>query len=86
MNDYRADVTKSRSVEDPGALASSFIEPKRWIPTRIRVGGNVQAVNLVTKVTPVYPALAKEARIQGTVRFAAVLATDGSVVNLRLIS
>lgn len=91
MTDYRADVTKSGGVEDPGALASSLIERAKaldpnLVPTRIRVGGNVQAANLVTKVAPVYPPLAKQARIQGTVRFAAVLGKDGSVVNLQLIS
>ncbi len=91
LTDYRADVMKASGVEDPGALATSLLERAKaldptLVPTRIRVGGNVQAANLVTKVTPVYPALAKQARIQGTVRFSAVLGKDGSVVNLQLIS
>ncbi len=34
-------------------------------PNGIRVGGNVAAANLVTKVEPVYPPLALQARIQG---------------------
>jgi TonB family protein len=53
---------------------------------RIRVGGNVQAVNLVNKVTPAYPPLAKQARIQGTVSFAATIGTDGTIANLELLS
>ena len=53
---------------------------------RIRVGGNVQAVNLITKVTPVYPPLAKQARIQGTVRYDAVIGTDGAIKELTLVS
>jgi protein TonB len=54
-------------------------------PQRIRVGGNVQAANLVRKVTPVYPALAKQARIQGTVRFTAIIGKDGTIQNLQLV-
>lgn len=53
---------------------------------RIRVGGNVQSANLVTKVTPVYPAEAKQARIQGTVSFAVTIGTDGVIKDLTLIS
>jgi len=52
----------------------------------IRVGGNVQAANLIKKVTPAYPPLAKQARIQGTVRFNAVIGKDGAIQNLTLVS
>ncbi|HNY41101.1 MAG TPA: M56 family metallopeptidase [Bryobacteraceae bacterium] len=52
---------------------------------RITVGGSVQQANIVRKVEPEYPPLARQARIQGTVRFTAVLATDGSVKQLTLL-
>jgi len=55
-------------------------------PARIRVGGNVQAANLIRKVVPVYPTLAKQARIQGTVRFQAIIGKDGTIQNLQLVS
>ena len=55
-------------------------------PDRIRVGGNVQAANLVKKVTPVYPPLAKQARVQGQVRFTAIIGKDGLIQNLQLIT
>jgi protein TonB len=55
-------------------------------PERIRVGGNVQAANLIRKVTPVYPPLAKQARVQGTVRFSAIIGKDGAIQNLQLVS
>jgi TonB family protein len=55
-------------------------------PGAIRVGGNVQATNLVAKVDPVYPPLALQARIQGTVRFNTVIGKDGHIENLTLIS
>ncbi len=51
-------------------------------PKRIEVGGNVQAVNLISQVTPVYPPLAKQARIQGTVSLSALIGKDGHVQNL----
>jgi len=38
--------------------------PKEVTPQRIRVGGNVQAANLIKKIQPIYPPLAKQARIQ----------------------
>jgi protein TonB len=52
----------------------------------LRVGGNVQAANLIKKITPVYPALAKSARVQGTVRFQAIIGKDGTIQNLQLVS
>jgi TonB family protein len=55
-------------------------------PDRIRVGGNVQAANLIQKVEPVYPDLARQARIQGTVRFNATIAKDGTIMNLQVLS
>jgi tetratricopeptide (TPR) repeat protein len=55
-------------------------------PQRIRVGGGVQAANLIRKVDPSYPPLAKQASIQGVVRFTAIIGRDGRILNLNLIS
>ena len=52
----------------------------------LRMGGNVAEANLIYRVNPVYPALAKSARIQGTVEFSAIISKDGRVENLKLIS
>lgn len=46
----------------------------------------MQSAELVKKTDPVYPPLAKQARIQGTVRFTAVIGTDGTIESLQLIS
>src|SRR3954447_26949675 len=62
------------------------VKEKPATPQRIRVGGNVQAANLVRKITPVYPPLAKQARVQGTVRFTAVISKDGTIQQLQLVS
>jgi periplasmic protein TonB len=58
-------------------------EPK---PRPVPVGGQVQLAKLVFGPRPVYPALAKQARISGAVRLEAVIARDGSVENLRYVS
>jgi protein TonB len=55
-------------------------------PKQIRVGGNVQAANLLVKVTPAYPAAAKEARVSGVVSLLATIDAEGHVSNLELIS
>lgn len=53
-------------------------------PSRTRVGGAVQAAKLIHQVKPAYPPLAKQARIQGTVRLEAMIAKDGTIQNLVL--
>jgi len=54
-------------------------------PQRIRVGGNVQAANLVSQQRPVYPPLAKQARISGTVELSAIIGRDGRVQDLKVV-
>ena len=72
-----------RGLPEAGLVV--FLTPP-LAPTRITVGGNVQTAMLVEKVEPVYPALARRARIQGLVRFTVMIGTDGAVSNLTLQS
>ena len=46
----------------------------------------MQAANILRQVKPPYPPLARQARIQGTVRFNAVIGKDGHIQNLQLVS
>lgn len=55
-------------------------------PQKIRVGANVQASNLIRSAPPVYPPLAVQARVQGTVRFTVTIGRDGNIDNLQLVS
>jgi protein TonB len=57
--------------------------PKKLGPQRI--GGNVMEANLVRKVQPIYPPLAKSARVQGTVEFTATISKEGNIQNLQLV-
>jgi len=61
------------------------VEQKKTVQ-RIRVGGQVQQANLIRQPKPIYPPLAKQARIQGVVRFEAIIGKDGTIQNLRMIS
>ena len=52
---------------------------------RVRVGGNVKPPVPIDTPQPAYPELARRARIQGTVRLDTVVATNGTVQNIRLV-
>jgi protein TonB len=61
-------------------------EKKEVAPQRIRVGGNVQAARMKSRINPVYPPLAKQARIQGKVILSAVISKDGTIQDLKVTS
>jgi TonB family protein len=55
-------------------------------PARLRLGGDIEAAKLITKVQPVYPHSAKAAGIQGTVILYAVVGMDGKPLSLRVMN
>lgn len=55
-------------------------------PERVRIGGLVMQAKLMQQVQPEYPPLAREARIQGTVRLRAIISPEGSVQQLEVLS
>jgi len=55
-------------------------------PQKLRVSSGVAAGMLVHQVKPLYPPIAMQARIQGTVVLQAVIGKDGTVQDLHLIS
>ena len=61
-------------------------QEKPATPQRIRVGGNVQQAKLIRQPRPIYPPLAKQARIQGVVRLNAIIGKDGTIQNLSVQS
>ena len=60
--------------------------PQPAAPVPIRVGGNVQFLQLIQKVEPVYPTTAQAAGIEGTVDLQAVIGKDGAVLNLHALN
>ena len=70
----------------PSAAPPPPPPPKKAAPSGpVRVGGKVQEANLIHKVMPVYPPLAKSARVQGTVEFTAIIGKDGAIRELKLV-
>lgn len=55
-------------------------------PKQLTVSADEMQHNILTKAVPVYPPAAKKARIQGKVVIDAVIGTDGTVENLRVLS
>src|SRR2546427_559280 len=62
------------------------VEAPKAAPQRIRVGGNVQRANQIFAPPPVYPPLAKQARIQGVVRLNAIINKEGLIEQLAAVS
>jgi periplasmic protein TonB len=53
---------------------------------RIRAGDLLQTAKLIKKPAPKYPPAAREAYIQGIVKFRAVIGKDGTIQNLTPVS
>jgi len=69
-----------------GSVGTAPPPPPRPTVTRTRVGGAVQNAKLVNRVQPIYPPLARQTRISGTVRLHAIIAKNGSVEQLTVES
>jgi TonB family protein len=80
------DAAKDASASQDAASVSAPVIPPAPKLTRVRVGGNVAAANLVHQVSPVYPQSAKDQHIQGTVLLHAVIAHDGTIQTLEYVS
>ncbi len=68
------------------ALPPPPVRAAKQKPAQIRQGGIVVAARAIHQPRPDYPPLARMARIQGVVRLEAVISTDGTIQNLKLIS
>jgi protein TonB len=76
-----------RLLEAPPVFATAAKSAENAAPIpRLSVGGRVQDALLIHKVIPVYPPLARQTRTSGTVRFTAIIARDGTIQNLTLVS
>lgn len=60
--------------------------PKVATPQRVRVSQGVTQGMVLKRVQPMYPQMAKIARVQGPVVLAAIIGKDGTIQNLHVIS
>ena len=76
----------------PSATVAMLLEglppamPKTVTPHSVRVSSGVAQGLLIHEVRPQYPALARSARIQGSVVLQATIGKDGTIQNLHLLS
>lgn len=75
-----------------GDLSGTGTEPPAPAPAAkskptgpMRIGGIVAEANLIRKVQPAYPPLARSARVQGTVEFTATISKQGNIEHLQLV-
>jgi len=52
----------------------------------LKVGGNVQEAKLIRRTIPVYPPLARQARVTGVVRVEATIGKDGKITKVSALS
>jgi periplasmic protein TonB len=70
---------------DDGALSRPATPPPPSSTAPVRIGGLVQMPSKVHDVAPIYPQIAQSARVEGVVIVEAVISTDGSVRDARVL-
>jgi protein TonB len=72
-------------LQDASRMAPPAPRPlERSAP--VRVGGRVQPPRPIFTPQPIYPALAKQTKVQGDVRIDAVIDEQGNIVEMRVLS
>jgi protein TonB len=72
-----------RTVLQPPPATQPVPEPKQQI---IPISSDIQAAKLIRRIDPAYPVLARIARVQGVVILQAIIATDGTIRELHIVS
>jgi protein TonB len=73
-------------VAAPAPVVRPAVEPVKIPEKPLRVGGDVMQARLIRRVVPVYPEIARRARVSGTVRLVGVIAKDGTIQQLQVVS
>jgi periplasmic protein TonB len=73
------------SISNPASQPQPIVRPPAPTTPVFRTSNMLQG-SLIRQVQPVYPPLAKAARIQGSVVLAAMISKEGAIANLRLVS
>ncbi len=61
-------------------------KPTPAVTPRLKIGGMVQAAKILRQARPIYPPLARQARVSGVVRLEAVISRGGTVESLQVLS
>ena len=81
-------LNESVDVEAKGSPKASVKNEaaEKATDVRIRLGGNVQAAKIISRVQPIYPQSAKDAGAQGNVLLHAVVSKDGKPLSLQVLN
>jgi protein TonB len=69
-----------------GIMSTVAVSTPQPAPQKLKVSQGVSQGLLIKSVDPVYPALARKMRIQGSVELMANIGTDGSITSVKLLS
>ena len=70
----------------PLAPPAPAIEVKSGPKSPLQVGGEVKPPKLIREIAPAYPALAKQAKIQGDVIISAIIDEKGEVTDMKVVA
>ena len=82
------EVTTTQSTAVPGFVnASNTSATAAGVgPNQpVRVGGNIKAPTLISRVAPIYPQIAQSARVSGVVIVEAAIGTAGNVTDVKVL-
>jgi protein TonB len=82
-----ADAAAAKAKADAAAKAKADAAARRAkaIAAPVRVGGQIKPPTKVKDVTPVYPAIARSARVAGAVVIAATIDEEGKVIDAKVV-
>ncbi len=79
-------ITEEAMVVPDNRAKPVVVEKTNGKPSRLQIGGSVEAAKIITKVQPIYPESARSAGVQGTVVLHAVIGTNGKPLSLRVMN
>jgi protein TonB len=86
LADFGLQLMQAEHPSPPQSLNAPVASPKPSVAEPLKVSSELQAARILKKILPQYPALARQARISGTVRLMGIIAKDGTVQKLQVLS
>lgn len=79
-------ITEHVMVVPENSTRAVPVETTAGKPSRLSLGGSIEAAKLIHKVQPVYPEAPRSSGVQGTVVLHAVIGIDGKPLSLRVMN
>ncbi len=79
-------IRASTKIQRPTDTVAVIAVTPPALPPRVKEGGLVNSATLLYRVDPPYPPLARTAHVEGVVKLRGVIAVDGHIAELSLVS